>query len=121
MGCMEAFYRTDPGRSRRTQNWIGGNHPGNALFVPPPVNEMNACLDDLEKFMHEAFMPIRDISRFLAKGRNCRLVHRNPSRPSTSKEDASHASAEANMRPHFAATSAMWSTRRVMTGCPMPS
>ena len=25
-----------PGEFRRTQNWIGGTRPGNALFVPPP-------------------------------------------------------------------------------------
>src|SRR5690606_4000586 len=25
-----------PGEFRRSQNWIGGSRPGNALFVPPP-------------------------------------------------------------------------------------
>lgn len=25
----------EPGELRRTQNWIGGTRPGNALFVPP--------------------------------------------------------------------------------------
>ena len=43
----------DPGEFRRSQNWIGGTRPGNALFVPPPVPEMVACLDALEKFLHE--------------------------------------------------------------------
>ena len=42
-----------PGEFRRTQNWIGGTRPGNALFVPPPVSELDACLDALERFMHE--------------------------------------------------------------------
>jgi Fic family protein len=42
-----------PGEFRRTQNWIGGSPPGNALFVPPPVNEMQACLSDFEHFMYE--------------------------------------------------------------------
>ena len=42
-----------PGEFRRTQNWIGGTRPGNALFVPPPVAELNACLSDFEAFMHE--------------------------------------------------------------------
>lgn len=43
----------DPGEFRRSQNWIGGTRPGNALFVPPPTNELDACLDSMERFMHE--------------------------------------------------------------------
>lgn len=42
-----------PGEFRRSQNWIGGTRPGNALFVPPPVAELGASLDALERFMHE--------------------------------------------------------------------
>ncbi|CAN5672273.1 Fic family protein [soil metagenome] len=42
-----------PGEFRRSQNWIGGTRPGNALFVPPPPTELGACLDALERFMHE--------------------------------------------------------------------
>lgn len=42
-----------PGEFRRSQNWIGGTRPGNALFVPPPVNELGTCLDAFERFMHE--------------------------------------------------------------------
>jgi Fic family protein len=43
----------NPGEFRRSQNWIGGTRPGNALFVPPPTTELDACLDALERFMHE--------------------------------------------------------------------
>lgn len=43
----------DPGAFRRSQNWIGGTRPGNALYVPPPVAEMEGCLRDLEAFLHE--------------------------------------------------------------------
>jgi Fic family protein len=43
----------NPGEFRRSQNWIGGTRPGNALFVPPPVAELNACLDQFERFIHE--------------------------------------------------------------------
>lgn len=42
-----------PGEFRRSQNWIGGTRPGNALFVPPPPMELDACLDAFERFMHE--------------------------------------------------------------------
>lgn len=40
------------GKFRRTQNWIGGTRPGNAIYVPPPVSELDACLDAFEKFIH---------------------------------------------------------------------
>jgi Fic family protein len=43
-----------PGEFRRSQNWIGGTRPGNALFVPPPITELDGCLDALEHFMHES-------------------------------------------------------------------
>ena len=42
----------DPGQFRHSQNWIGGTTPSNALFVPPPVDEMNLALNDFEKFLH---------------------------------------------------------------------
>ena len=48
-----------PGEFRRSQNWIGGTRPGNALFVPPPPNHLDACLDAFERFLHsrEAGLP----------------------------------------------------------------
>lgn len=42
----------DPGEFRRSQNWIGGTRPGNARFVPPPPQEVQACMAALEEFMH---------------------------------------------------------------------
>ncbi|MDP1698202.1 MAG: Fic family protein [Xanthomonadaceae bacterium] len=42
-----------PGEFRRTQNWIGGTRPGNAHFVPPPPNEVEACMAALERFLHD--------------------------------------------------------------------
>lgn len=43
----------NPGEFRRSQNWIGGTRPGNAVYVPPPVNELERCLDEFERFLHE--------------------------------------------------------------------
>ena len=43
-----------PGDFRRSQNWIGGTRPGNALFVPPPPNLVEDLMRDLERFLHEA-------------------------------------------------------------------
>ena len=45
--------KKSPGEFRRSQNWIGGTRPGDALFVPPPVEELDGCLDALERFIHE--------------------------------------------------------------------
>lgn len=42
-----------PGEFRRSQNWIGGSRPGNALFVPPPPEEVGAALAQLEQFIHD--------------------------------------------------------------------
>jgi Fic family protein len=42
-----------PGEFRRTQNWLGGTRPGNALFVPPPPEEVEPSMSGLEKFLHD--------------------------------------------------------------------
>jgi Fic family protein len=42
-----------PGEVRRTQNWIGGTRPGNALFVPPPPHRLGALLGEFERAMHD--------------------------------------------------------------------
>lgn len=42
----------DPGEFRRSQNWIGGTRPGNAVFVPPPYTAVPDCMAALERFLH---------------------------------------------------------------------
>jgi Fic family protein len=42
-----------PGEIRRSQNWIGGTRPGNAVFVPPPPEHVSDLLTDLERFIHD--------------------------------------------------------------------
>jgi Fic family protein len=44
----------EPGELRRSQNWIGGTRPGNAAFVPPPVELVIPSLGSLENFLNEA-------------------------------------------------------------------
>ena len=41
-----------PGKVRRSQNWIGGSRPGNAVFVPPPHHRLPDLLGDFEKYLH---------------------------------------------------------------------
>jgi len=43
-----------PGELRKSQNWIGGTRPGNAVFVPAPPEHVPALLADLERFIHQA-------------------------------------------------------------------
>jgi Fic family protein len=58
----------NPGEFRRTQNWIGpsGATLRTARFVPPPVSDMQAALDNLENFLHDEELPILV---------HCALVH----------------------------------------------
>ena len=41
-----------PGEFRRSQNWIGGTRPGNAVFVPPPHTTVPDCMTSFENFLH---------------------------------------------------------------------
>ncbi|MBC7782056.1 MAG: Fic family protein [Proteobacteria bacterium] len=45
--------RLTPGEFRRSQVWIGGTRPGNAAFVPPPASELDDCLKQYERFLHD--------------------------------------------------------------------
>ncbi len=47
-----------PGQFRRSQNWIGGTRPGNALYVPPPPQKVADCMSDLERFIHDLQNPL---------------------------------------------------------------
>ena len=41
-----------PGEVRRSQNWIGGSRPGNAMYVPPPPHALGEVLGTFEKYLH---------------------------------------------------------------------
>jgi Fic family protein len=43
----------EPGEFRRSQNWIGGSRPANAIFVPPPPEQVLECMGKLELFLHD--------------------------------------------------------------------
>lgn len=42
-----------PGEVRRSQVWIGGTRPGNAVFVSPPASKLAACLKFFERFLND--------------------------------------------------------------------
>lgn len=41
-----------PGQFRKSQNWIGGSSPSDALFVPPHHDLVHELMSDLEHFIH---------------------------------------------------------------------
>lgn len=41
-----------PGEFRRVQNWVGGSSPSRASHVPPPPEEVEPCMDALERYLH---------------------------------------------------------------------
>jgi Fic family protein len=45
----------NPGEFRHVQNWIGppGSRIDTATYVPPPVQEMHAALDQFERYLHD--------------------------------------------------------------------
>lgn len=47
-----------PGEFRRSQNWIGGSRPGNAMFVPPSPDQVMNCMGQLELFLHNQPEPM---------------------------------------------------------------
>lgn len=47
-----------PGELRSSPVWIGGSTLEDAVFVPPPPDEMQVALSDLERFLHDQELPL---------------------------------------------------------------
>ena len=54
-----AGHQAAPGRFRTIQNWIGapGSTIATASYIPPPPGEVQPCLAEWEKFLHESDLP----------------------------------------------------------------
>jgi len=52
-----------PGEFRRSQVWIGGRTPQTATIVPPPAEELNGLLGDLEYFIHNPLIKLPPLIR----------------------------------------------------------
>ena len=50
--------KKSPGEVRKSQNWIGGSRPGNAVFVPPPPEKLADVLSAFEKFLRSKQPPL---------------------------------------------------------------
>jgi len=44
--------------ARRSQNWTGDAHPGNAHFMPPAPETVQNCMAALERFLHDEHLLI---------------------------------------------------------------
>lgn len=52
-----------PGDFRRSQNWIGGASPSDAVFVPPAHPHVGDMMGDLEKFIHNREVEVPSLIR----------------------------------------------------------
>lgn len=64
-----------PGEIRRSQNWIGGTRPGNAVFVPPPPNRVGDLLADLERFIHDEQSPLPPLVKIALAHAQFETIH----------------------------------------------
>ncbi len=64
-----------PGELRRSQNWIGGTRPGNAVFVPPPAERVADLLADMERFIHEASPTLSPLVRIALVHAQFETIH----------------------------------------------
>ena len=53
--------RKFPGEFRRSQNWIGGSSPTDALFVPPVFGDVPDLITDIEEFIHNPVCELPDL------------------------------------------------------------
>lgn len=52
-----------PGEYRTSQNWIGGASLNDAIFVPPPPQEIDRLMSDIEKLANDEANPLPDLLR----------------------------------------------------------
>lgn len=64
-----------PGEFRKTQNWIGGNMPSTAAFVPPPADMVNELLSDLENFWHNDEIYVPDLIKIAISHYQFETIH----------------------------------------------
>jgi Fic family protein len=64
-----------PGEFRRSQNWIGGSSPSDAVFVPPHYQYVEALMGDLENFLHNDEITVPDLIRIAIAHYQFETIH----------------------------------------------
>lgn len=64
-----------PGEYRRSQNWIGGATINDARFVPPPSDDAQVLMGDLEKFLNNEAVILPGIVRIAIAHYQFETIH----------------------------------------------
>ena len=64
-----------PGDFRRSQNWIGGSSPADAVFVPPHHQYVETLMGDLENFLHNDEIKVPSLIRIAIAHYQFETIH----------------------------------------------
>jgi Fic family protein len=64
-----------PGEFRRSQNWIGGSSPSDAVFVPPHQQYVDQLMGDLENFIHNSDIQVPALVRIAIAHYQFETIH----------------------------------------------